>query len=110
MGTTATGSKIITSITGGVPSTWTPGQAIAGTGIPVGSTITRIRSATSIAISQAATAPGSVTLMVTGGSLAGGNTDFYYSPYISSTPSNPGTGGTTATNVNGHSGAVVIVW
>lgn len=120
-------SQTITNITNLSTANWVVGYTISGTGIPSGQTITTICVlATDAGCSVANSVifgPGNgngnhtgSTLTVTDGSTtvsttAGGNTDYYYSPsYLDSTLVNPGKGGTTGTSVDGHAGAVILLW
>jgi len=106
---------IITGISGDPTAAgWLVGMSISATGIPAGTTIVSIDSATQVTISQSATSnANNRTLTVTGTGGTAGSSDSDYSPsYLSGTPAlqNPGTGGTTGADVNGKGGAVVLQW
>lgn len=114
-GDLSNGSTTITGISTLSSSGWTTGMYINGNGIPGNTTISSINTgAGSIVISQAATSnANNVNLTVTSagtGSYAGGDDDLYYSPsYVAASMQNPGRGGAPG-SVNGHPGAVVILW
>ncbi len=123
-------STVVTNISPAIPSTWQVGYYVTGgaNGYAAGTTISAICTglnapvagcvnAFSLILNQVTLNNGngdfmSVTSTNTAASAtAGGNTDPYYSPsYIGASYQNPGLGGTTAANVNGHAGAVVFLW
>jgi len=90
---------------------WEVGYAIIGTGIPTGTTIQSIDSATQITMSQAATNSSTVVLRVISIGVPGGASDPYYSPsYLGAALQNPGRGGVVANPADGRGGAIVLLW
>jgi len=91
---------------------WQVGYIVVGNGIPNGTTIAAIDTgANTITLSVAATNNNNGVLIVTSPPSAGGSSDPYYSPsYIGTTYRNPGRTGLDNISVNGHAGAVVLLW